>query len=763
MTFKAAPVKYDTIICAGGLDLVTPTLNLKAGVASNAINFECATTGGYARTKGYERLDGRPSPSAAIFLVLNITGTTIPALGSTITGDTSAATGVLIAQTATTFVLTKVTGTFSGTEVLKVSGAPVATQTGFGGATTQKMLAQYKALAADIYRADIGAPAGSGGVLGAFLYKDVKYCFKNNAGGTAAVMFKATSSGWTSISLGRELPFGPLTGTITVTIAAPGVVTWTNHALTNGTAVTFSTTGALPTGITANTTYYVVSAAANTFQLAATVGGASITTTGSQSGVHTATAMSVQIADGATVTGKVSGATAVVARAVLSGGAWAAQNPFGRLIFATVTGAFQSGEMLTVGGTATVQTTAVDSAITLLPGGKFDFEETNFAGSSKTTRIYGCDGVNRGFEWDGTTFVPIATGTPTDTPTFVAAHKKHLFWAFGSSLIHSAPGLPYDYTALSGASELPTGDVVTGMLVQPGAQTTGAMVVFNNSNTLMLYGTGVSTWNLVAFNTGTGAIAWSPQNMSQSYTLDNRGVFGLTPTLNYGNFEQNTLTAHIQPLIARLRSTTTASTLCREKSQYRVYFSNGMGLHVTIVNGQFLGAMPVWFPIAGGVNNAFQGVLSTGEEVILLSGADGYVYQAEKGTSFDGAAIQASITLHYEAVGSPRVLKRFRKCAVEMIGSSYAEVQFSYSLGYGKNDPSQPDSALYSADLFSSAWDVSTWDQFFWDSAGISPTECEMGGTAENVALTFVSTGTYFDTFTINSAIVHYSPRRGLR
>lgn len=77
--------------------------------------------------------------------------------------------------------------------------------------------------------------------------------------------------------------------TVTITIAAPGVVSWASHGLTAGAKVTLSTTGALPTGLVAGTTYYVVSPAAGTFSLSATRGGSPITTSGSQSGVHTAT------------------------------------------------------------------------------------------------------------------------------------------------------------------------------------------------------------------------------------------------------------------------------------------------------------------------------------------------------------------------------------------------------------------------------------------------------------------------------------------
>lgn len=77
--------------------------------------------------------------------------------------------------------------------------------------------------------------------------------------------------------------------TATVTIASPGVVTNNAHGLIAGDSIQFTTTGALPTGLTAGTTYYVIAAGltANAFELALTVGGTAINTTGSQSGVHT--------------------------------------------------------------------------------------------------------------------------------------------------------------------------------------------------------------------------------------------------------------------------------------------------------------------------------------------------------------------------------------------------------------------------------------------------------------------------------------------
>lgn len=81
------------------------------------------------------------------------------------------------------------------------------------------------------------------------------------------------------------------TATITVTIASPGVVTWTASNLGLGNVVYFTTTGALPTGLTASTPYFVIPVNANSFQLATTpanaIAGTAINTSGSQSGTHT--------------------------------------------------------------------------------------------------------------------------------------------------------------------------------------------------------------------------------------------------------------------------------------------------------------------------------------------------------------------------------------------------------------------------------------------------------------------------------------------
>ena len=84
--------------------------------------------------------------------------------------------------------------------------------------------------------------------------------------------------------------WGGRTGrTATISIASPAVVTMASHGGRNGMAVVFSTTGVLPTGVVAGTTYYLGNVTQNTANLYTDVGLTNIiNTSGSQSGTHTA-------------------------------------------------------------------------------------------------------------------------------------------------------------------------------------------------------------------------------------------------------------------------------------------------------------------------------------------------------------------------------------------------------------------------------------------------------------------------------------------
>jgi hypothetical protein len=85
---------------------------------------------------------------------------------------------------------------------------------------------------------------------------------------------------------------------VTITIAAPGVITLPiGFSFPNGTTISFTSTGALPTGLAVGAVYFVVASTGGTFSLSTTINGTPITTSGGQSGLQFISAKGVNLAD----------------------------------------------------------------------------------------------------------------------------------------------------------------------------------------------------------------------------------------------------------------------------------------------------------------------------------------------------------------------------------------------------------------------------------------------------------------------------------
>lgn len=668
----------------GGMDQVSPSISIDPGRCTSASNVEVGTNGGLTVTKGYERFDGRDKPSDAAYHILEATITGAYATGNTLTGATSAATGVIIAAVTTGtpyFVLTKVTGAFVSGEDLTIGGTVRATSTAAsmqGAASTPALDATYKNLAADQYRADIAAVPGSGSVLGVWQFDGDLYAIRNNAGDTAAVMHKSTTSGWTAVDLGREIAF------------------------------------------TSGGTYEIVA--------------------------------------GNTITGVTSAATAVIGTVVLTSGTWAGGTAAGFLYFASQTGTFQA-ENLNVGANLNVATIAGNSsAVSLAKSGRYEFCNVNFGGSAATLKMFGCSGVHKAFQFDGTNFAFITTGMTVDTPDHIIPHKNHLFLAFGSSVQHSAVSDPLSWTVVLGAGEIGMGEDVTNFLGAPGGTTGGALVIYTRNKTFVLYGNDSTDWNLVTFNPDAGALEWTAQYIGQGVVLDDRGIASMSASQAFGNFNGGTISSDIRPYINSLRNTAIASCVVREKDQYRLFFSGGAAVYVTFIGNRVAGLMPI--SLSHPPTCVCSQEAATGVEEIYFGSSNGYVYQMEKGTSHDGDALAWSATLAFNHFGSPLQLKQYRKVSVEASGEGYCVFSLSYNVGYATAELDQGVSAEITTTLNATVWDSFVWDQFYWDGQSLVPAEAHLDGTAENISLVFAGQSDEYEPITLNGAIVSYTPRR---
>ena len=227
-----ATIQTKSYSLKGGLDLVSDQLEVSPGKAFLMENFEPWFNGGYRRISGYEAFDGRPKPSAAIFHGFDLDDVTGLTVGTTLTGDTSAETCVVIGISGNSIGVTKLSGTLTqgedfNTGAYTMSASPSVVQ---GQSPSDEITRAWRLAAENEYRGDIAAPAGAGEVLGVWQLNSDVYCVRDNVDGTAGILFRATTAGWvtTGISMAHYQYFdagtanGPFVEGDTVTDTVSG-------------------------------------------------------------------------------------------------------------------------------------------------------------------------------------------------------------------------------------------------------------------------------------------------------------------------------------------------------------------------------------------------------------------------------------------------------------------------------------------------------------------------------------------------------------
>lgn len=735
-------IEDDLVLFQGGLDLATPNLKVAPGHVRSGMNWEAVANeegGGYRRVGGYERFTGQASPSTVNYVILVMSSWTLkPSLWAS--AETDLAGVQLLGSTSGLHVLlgvrpvetpscprigggayrqerlfsvedaadplwegqpyiiidSAVTGNFLVGETLQATffdtagnvSAPwnVGVITAVGDTFSPlslRMNAEVTAIVADRRRATLAPPPGSGPTRGvvSLVSSGVRtvYAWRNTVDGTAAAIYKSSSSGWTAVPLYHEVRF--------------------------------------------------------------TAGGTSAP------------------AEGTTLTkGAV---TATIKRVVQESGVWADNTAAGRLIITAPSGGNFSSGAATVGA-INLTLSGAQTAITLLPGGRYHFEVANFRGQLATKRIYGADGVNRGFEFDGDVLVPIETKATTDTPKFVRAHHNHLVFGIGSSLMISGPGAPYKFAAAAGGVELATGDDVSELLVQAGNHETAALAVFGRNSSGVLYGTSIATFNYKALASMTGAIPYMAGNLDQSYAFDDRGVMSLAAAQEYGNFKQATLTANIADFLNERKALSVGACVSADRSQFRLFFSDGSALYLTVVNGRMVGATPQQFthPFFC-VWNAED---ASGAEETFAGGANGHVYQLDRGASFDGAPISHYLVFTPNYLKAPSIKKVFRNGHLEINATSYAEFDVGYSLRHGSAAVFQPLlTTTDNTDRVVPTWDSFVWDYFIWDGTTKGPIDIEIKGKSEVIQMVIAGTSDIVQPFRLSSLNTHFTYTRRTR
>ncbi|MCH2263081.1 MAG: hypothetical protein MK386_07710 [Candidatus Thioglobus autotrophicus] len=610
-------------------------------------------------------------------------------------------------------------------------------------------------------RALIGEVPGEGSVLGVWVFGANTYAFRNKSGSASTGMYQSSSTGWTEIDLGQVLNFDgttqngePVPGNIGSPTTIKGGTSGAEGALMG-----ISYHGLWETGATGA---MVLKDITGTFQDNEDL----------QMPLLAFNSGSIEIEEGDSIKGAASGQTATVTSVTLTGGAWDG-SAAGQISVRDNSGTWNASEAIQVGGVTRAnvngasQPTNVKIAVadgvlysqTINPGGTYEFVTYNFRGDTSGISMYGVNGVDKGFAFDGITFVKNFSGQPTDEPQHVHAHQKHLFYSYANGSIQNSSIIaPNKWATTTGAAELSIGDVVSGF----STEVNNVMSVFTRNDAYMLYGSSAADWSLRRFHAGAGAIPYTIQKMDQTFFLDDRGLTSIFTVQYFGDFQSAVASDKVDPYIQAKKENTVTSLRVRGKNQYRIYFDDKTGLEMTFINKTNQGLMP--FTLVDQIVCTCSVEDTNGFEVLYGGFDDGYVRRLDSGTSFDGATVDSFIRSAYYHYDAPGMRKRFREVNLEINAdtSTTLTVFPDYDFG-GTFDPrTSPVSDAYTVNVTADDWnedDVSNPDT---GVTVVASQRLKINGIGTNMSLIIKNSSIYDKPITLQGAIVDYSPR-GIR
>jgi hypothetical protein len=478
---------------------------------------------------------------------------------------------------------------------------------------------------------------------------------------------------------------------------------------------------------------------------------------------------------GDTITGDTSGATATVDEVIVVTGAFNATTPAsGVLVLSNVTSTFQDGESLLVSSTSSAVAVGSQYTLALPPALDLNWVKHNFSGQSGGDVTYFVDGnTDVLYRYDGTRIVGASIGLLGNAAlSQITAYKGRLYLSAAASLFISAPGYPFKYDAVDGAAEIAVGSEVTNVVIARGGQTSSAIVVTTDRSINVLYGDSEVDWRLQSLSNDIGAIKNTACLVNGDILFAaNSGIFSVQAVNQYGNFAVNSVTQKVSSLYKELRPLIKRAYVRADASEYRVYCSDGRVLVATqtmTTTDSGATVKPLAFSVVSYkdyetesfvYSDVCKVVDSTGEERFFVS-SDKYVYETDKGTSFDGAPIFAFLVTAFFHNNLVSVRKRYKRVIIAIKSNWYSEGSVMYDVSPSAYDGGMSRDLILSAYPQGAWYDVINYGNFVW-SAGITPEyKLDTPGTGKAMSLMVKSVSSISDPFVVQSFTVTYMAGR---
>jgi len=762
--------KQQYVLLKGGLDLSSPPIAKLPGYAVTATNVEPLLNGGYRRTLGYDRFDGRPSPSQTKGYYQLVTdglgAVTDYSLYAAVTW--SGGSGVyLYRDGATLFICADTDPALAAAATFSVGGdTHTLARKSSRAASTRANAIKAAGYASDYRRSLIGAVPGIRDVLGVVAVGSAVFAFRD-PDDISGALFKATSSGWTAVSThaigygwaldvrdGYGIDDGDLAMLRSSDSAARSVVAQMSADGTTGKLC-------LPVGQTCSAGDYLIvdTGISHSLTLLSAIAGTAtsfaVETTGNQMG-----GIEIDQADNAGWYVTVSGYLLPVVSYLEKVG-----DPTKCVLTVSNPHAINLPSDSTVevrAFTAFAEVTA-STKITIPPLGSYKAVVHNFYGDPAMRRAYVVNGVGRAMELreDGR-IVPIfaVDDASLDKPTLVEAHKEHLFLAFpGGQYQHSAVGNPLTWSGLLGSEAFAVGDEITALKSIQG----GVLAIGCRNRLLVLQGSGAADWVQGIVSESVGLLAGTLQSLFLPVGLSNNGLVRLDRVQEYGDFTLNLLdpTDKVAPTLGAYQWRN--SSQLAAANQYRIYSTSGINLLASLdAQGQpQFSSFRYPSPVVG----AWRYDEAAERNFMALAGS-GYVFELDEDAySFDGAPIRWTLKLAYMHLDRPGVIKSWRRVTFEQSSKSIFACDLWWNLDFRQGAQfSSGKTALEIGDLGSATWNNAYWNQFYWNSEQTDETGgIALTGNSANIGLA-LSAHTAFDpNFTLSGLMIDYTLRRMTR
>lgn len=331
-------------------------------------------------------------------------------------------------------------------------------------------------------------------------------------------------------------------------------------------------------------------------------------------------------------------------------------------------------------------------------GLKAKFAEFNFDGDDKIVIV------------DGTSY-PAIYNTNGNTLTFltsssanintdlqgaerVAIFKNTGFYSKGNTLYFAAPYTVDNFSVALGAGNISLAHDITGIAVFR-----DQLIVFTSDTISRLTGTSSADFQLSPITEKIGCINGDTiQEVGGDIMyLSPDGIRQLSATDRIGDFALDVASDKIKETANDFLNGNSnfCSYIIRGKSQYRLFAyrssrraSSSEGLIAVKLATQGSAGIE-WSTVTGMKVNVADSVYSGDDEFVMFANNDGYIYESEKGSSFDGTTIDAIFQSAFMPINDPNVRKTLYKAVwfIDPLGTLNLDfnVKFDFESNAYKN------------------------------------------------------------------------------